>query len=130
VSLAAAAVYCRLQRPLLADADWRSFAEQLSAEHRNEWQSPVLGALHGEVEMATAQHRALCQALAARDTAILEQHTPVARQLVQVSLFDRRAINAIDRQRTAATLLAEEHAVRARGTTTPLRTTVVPVALR
>ena len=130
-SLVPISLECRLRRPVLTNADWRRLAEELSTDLRRHWQATALVFLFDELASAHAQVRVVRDALDRRAAAMLEARRSVAREIVQASLFDRRAIHARDRQRQVAALLADEYATRTReSAVVSPRTTVFVLAVR
>ena len=131
-STTAFTLICRTTRPLLTNADWRTLALDLAIKHQPAWQPRALGFVRDELVAAAGQHRAVAQAIALRDAAIQRVQVGVARQLVQASLFDTRAVRANDARRDAALLLSEEliSRERLRARTATLRETVTVLAIR
>jgi superfamily II DNA or RNA helicase len=129
-TLAVLAVHCRLQRVPRSNADWRMLAEELSTARQEAWRSRVLALTRRDIADAIEQHRIVSTGVVARDAAMLDTQTSVARQLVQVGLFDGRALRALERQREAAATLLDEHALRERAATPTLATTIEVLAIR
>ena len=123
---------CRTTRPPLTNADWRALALDLAIKHQSAWQSQALELVRSELVAAAGHHCAVAQAIALRDAAIQRAQVGVARQLVQASLFDTRAVRAFEARREAASLLSEEwlSRERLRARTVTLREAVTVLAIR
>ncbi len=89
-----------------SSTDVRCTVRNFLAESEPSVRAAVLAAQAGVLETATTAHRNALQPLASRDSTIRIQLASAARELVQVGLFDGRALKALEtRRRFAAALL-------------------------
>ena len=131
-SIATFTVTCAVARPLLTNEDWRRLALDLAVEHKSSWQPHGLELVRHELVSAASQLRSAAQTIALRDAAIQRAQVSAARQLVQASLFDSRAVRAFEARRQVASLLSEELISRAEAhaRAATLREVVIVLAIR
>jgi hypothetical protein len=91
----------------------RSFAKSLLDERWTSIVAAVDRQTDGSLEAARQQQAVVIGRLQHRDRAMLQGLPSAARRLVQAGLFDRRALEAMDKARRADALMVEDAAVRA-----------------